>query len=378
MMSKRSGRHGASLDQESNPPPIRLRRKSDRARLLIAAGLGAAWLAKRRRLEAYTLERKTVLITGGSRGLGLALAREMLAQGAQVAICGRDATSLQRAETSLRRIGDRVLGVSCDVTKPDDVAALVARVHSKLGPVDILINNAGVIEVGPAETMSVADYQEAMATNFWGMLYPTLAVLPDMRQRRAGRIVNITSIGGKLGIPHLLPYSASKFAAVGFSQGLRAEVANDGIKVVTVCPGLMRTGSPRNAIFRGRHRSEYAWFSISDALPGVSISAERAARRIVNGCRRGDAEVLFPLSAKVAATISAVAPGITSDALGLADRLLPKSSASPSGRRTGAESQSWLSPSWLTRLGDRAARKYNQVATRKGDQPTISSGVRPE
>ena len=133
-----------------------------------------------------------------------------------------------------------------------------------------------------------------MATNFWGMLYPTLALLPEMRARRSGRIVNITSIGGKLGIPHLLPYSASKFAAVGFSQGLRAELAGDGIKVVTVCPGLMRTGSPRNAIFRGQHRSEYAWFSISDALPGLSISAESAARRIVAACRRGDAEVLFP------------------------------------------------------------------------------------
>jgi short-subunit dehydrogenase len=210
------------------------------------------------------------------------------------------------------------------------------------------------------------------------MLYPTLAVLPEMRQRRSGRIVNITSIGGKLGIPHLLPYSASKFAAVGFSQGLRAEVAADGIKVVTVCPGLMRTGSPRNAIFRGRHRSEYAWFSISDALPGLSISAENAARRIVAGCRRGDAEVLFPLPARLAAVVNAVAPGLTGDALGLVGRVLPGPGHRPSGRRTGAESQSWISPSWLTRLGDRAARKYNQVATRRGDRATISAGSSPE
>jgi short-subunit dehydrogenase len=226
--------------------------------------------------------------------------------------------------------------------------------------------------------MSLADYEEAMATNFWGMLYPTLAVLPQMRERKSGRIVNITSIGGKLGIPHLLPYSASKFAAVGFSQGLRAEVASEGIKVVTVCPGLMRTGSPRNAIFRGRHRSEYAWFSISDALPGLSISAERAARRIVNACRRGDAEVLFPVPARVAAVLNAVAPGLTSDTLGLVDRLLPEPGRRPSGRRTGAESESWLSPSWLSRLGDRAARQYNQVATRSGDRTITSAGATPD
>ncbi|MFL5401955.1 MAG: SDR family NAD(P)-dependent oxidoreductase [Gemmatimonadales bacterium] len=335
-------------------------------------------MARKLRLSAYTLSGKTVLITGGSRGLGLALAREVAAQGARVAICGRDAGSLERARASLTKSGAEVLAVPCDITQYDAVVDLLEQVRAGLGPVDVLINNAGVIEVGPAETMSLADYEEAMATNFWGMLYPTLAVLPEMGRRGAGRIVNITSIGGKLGIPHLLPYSASKFAAVGFSQGLRAEVAADGIKVVTVCPGLMRTGSPRNAIFRGRQRSEYAWFSISDSLPGLSISAERAARRIVAACRRGDAEVLFPIPVRVVAVVSAIAPGLTTDALSLVDRLLPGPGRKPSGRRKGAESQSWISPSWLSRLGDQAARKYNQVATRSGDDSITSAGVRPE
>jgi NAD(P)-dependent dehydrogenase (short-subunit alcohol dehydrogenase family) len=336
------------------------------------------WAARRLRLSGYTLAGKTVVITGGSRGLGLALAREVAAQGARVVICARDEDSLERARHSLEQLGAEVLAVSCDVTEPDSVSQLFERVHQRFGPVDVLINNAGVIEVGPAETMSVGDYDEAMTTNFWGMLYPTLALLPEMRQRKSGRIVNITSIGGKLGIPHLLPYSASKFAAVGFSQGLRAEVAADGIKVVTVCPGLMRTGSPRNAIFRGRHRSEYAWFSISDALPGLSISAEKAAYRIVAGCRRGDAEVLFPLPARFAAMVNAVAPGLSGDALSLVNRVLPGPGGGPGGRRTGAESQSWLSPSWLSRLGDRAARKYNQVASRSGDRATTSAGSAPE
>jgi short-subunit dehydrogenase len=346
--------------------------------LLLAAGLGAMWAARRLRLSAYTLAGKTVVITGGSRGLGLALAREAATQGARVAICARDPDSLERARRSLEQLGAEVMAEPCDVTQPESVSQFFERVRQQLGPVDVLINNAGVIEVGPAETMSVGDYDEAMRTNFWGMLYPTLAVLPDMRQRQSGRIVNITSIGGKLGIPHLLPYSASKFAAVGFSQGLRAEVAADGIKVITVCPGLMRTGSPRNAIFRGRHRSEYAWFSISDALPGLSISAENAARRIVAGLRRGDAEVLFPLPARFAAVLNAVAPGVSGDALSLVNRVLPGPGRAPSGRRKGAESQSWLSPSWLTRLGDRAARKYNQVATRHSDRATTSAGSAPD
>jgi short-subunit dehydrogenase len=336
------------------------------APLLLAAG---ASLLAARRLGAragYDLRGRTVLITGGSRGLGLALSSEMAAHGARLIICGRDPATLERAAAKLAQGGAEVLAISADVTDRGSVAEMVEAVRERYGTVDVLVNNAGVIEVGPAKEMSLADYEEAMATNFWGMLYPTLALLPGMRARRSGRIVNITSIGGKLGIPHLLPYSASKFAAVGFSQGLRAELAGEGIKVITVCPGLMRTGSPRNAIFRGQHRSEYAWFSISDALPGLSISAESAARRIVAACRRGDAEVLFPLPAKVASVVNAVAPGLTAGVLATVDRLLPKAHGTGSARRRGADSQSWLSPSWISRLGDRAARKYNQIAPNEG------------
>jgi NAD(P)-dependent dehydrogenase (short-subunit alcohol dehydrogenase family) len=345
-----------------------LRRRSDKRQVALAVAAGALWVGHLLRGDhSYTFRGKTVLITGGSRGLGLALARDLARRGARLAICGRDPDSLERARASLARTGAEVIAVPCDVTDRRSVEELLEQVRRRLGPVDVLINNAGVIEVGPAETMSLADYEEAMATNFWGMLYPTLGVLPEMRERRAGRIVNITSIGGKLGIPHLLPYSASKFAAVGFSQGLRAEVAAHGIKVVTVVPGLMRTGSPRIAIFRGQHRSEYAWFSISDSLPGLSVSAERAARRILEACRRGDAEVLFPLVTRIAAIASTVAPGITTDLLGVVDRLLPGPGGRLRGRRRGAESQSWLSPSWLTRLGDRAAHRYNQMTPPRAD-----------
>jgi NAD(P)-dependent dehydrogenase (short-subunit alcohol dehydrogenase family) len=335
---------------------VKRRRQRAPGRIPLLLGAGLAWWGSRRlRQLGYSLRGRTVLITGGSRGLGLALARHASEQGARVAICGRDEESLERARESLMQLGGDVLAVRCDVTDPGAVREMLDQVERKFGPVDVLINNAGVIEVGPAVTMSVADYQEAMGTNFWGMLHPTLAILPDMRARRSGRIVNITSIGGKLGIPHLLPYSASKFAAVGFSEGLRAEVASDGVKVVTVCPGLMRTGSPRNAIFRGKRRSEYAWFSISDALPGLSISAEKAARRILAACRRGDAEVLFPLSAKAATVVNAVAPGLTAGILATVDRLLPDARGGSGGGPT--------------RLGDRAARKYNQMAPPEGATP---------
>ena len=173
-----------------------------------------------------------------------------------------------------------MLALPCDVTIREDVDALVREVAERLGPIDVLINNAGIISVGPVETMEIEDFQQAMATNFWGPLYAILAVLPGMRRRGEGRIANIASIGGKISVPHLVPYSASKFALVGLSEGLlRAELAKNGISVITIYPGLMRTGSPRHAIFKGRHRAEYAWFSVSDALPLVSMDAAGPAAR---------------------------------------------------------------------------------------------------
>ena len=335
---------------------------------VLAAGAAAGWAGMRLlgRREPFSFAGKSALVTGGSRGLGLVLARDLAAEGARVAICGRDPEALERARAALEPTGATVLALTADVTDRDAVRGLVEQVTARLGPLDVLVNNAGVIEVGPVETMTVADYEEAMATNFWGMVYPTLMVLPAMRERRAGRIVNSTSIGGRLAIPHLLPYSASKFAALGFSQGLRAEVAGDGVAVTTAIPGLMRTGSPRNATFRGRHRAEYAWFSIGDSLPGVSVGAEEAARRILSAARRGDAEVSFPAVTRLAVVAAAVAPSLTASALGLAGRMLPGAPDRRSGRRPGRESQSALSPSWLTRRGDEAARRFNQIAPAEG------------
>jgi NAD(P)-dependent dehydrogenase (short-subunit alcohol dehydrogenase family) len=335
---------------------------------MIAAGALSGWALLRLldRGGRYDFAGKAVLITGGSRGLGLVLARQLAGEGARVAICGRDPEALERARAGLEAIGAEVFALPADVADRGAVATLIEQVTARFGTLDVLVNNAGVIEVGPAETMTIADYEEAMAVNFWGMVYPTLAVLPAMRERGSGRIVNVTSIGGRLGVPHLLPYTASKWAALGFSQALRSEVKGDGVVVTAAVPGLMRTGSPRNATFRGRHRAEYAWFSIADSLPGLSVSAEEAARRILDGASRGLAEVRFPLVTRLAVVSSAVAPNLTAAALDLAARLLPAAPDAPAGRKPGRESQSSASPSWLTRLGDDAARRYNQIAPSEG------------
>jgi short-subunit dehydrogenase len=187
-------------------------------------------------------------------------------------------------------------------------------------------------------------------------------VLPEMRRRGAGRIVNVASIGGKISVPHLVPYTASKFALVGLSEGLQAELGMAGIQVSTICPGLMRTGSPRHALFKGRHRAEYAWFSTSDSLPIVSMSAERAARQIVRALRSGAAERVLSLPAKLAVAVHGLFPALTADLLGFVNRRLPRSEGESTGAAVkGEASTSEISPSWITTLDEQAARRANQV-----------------
>jgi NAD(P)-dependent dehydrogenase (short-subunit alcohol dehydrogenase family) len=334
-------------------------------RLLLALAVGGLVGARAMRRRRFDLAGRVVLVTGGSRGLGLALARRLVGEGARVAICARDRDTLERAHAHLEQRGAQVLALTCDVTDREAVVRTVGEVTERLGPIDVLINNAGTIVVGPVDTMDVEDFRHAMEVNFWGPLHAILAVLPSMRARRAGRIVNITSIGGKISVPHLLPYNASKFALVGLSEGLRAELRQDGVLVTTICPGLMRTGSPRHALFKGRHDEEYAWFSVSDALPGISMDADRAAAQVVEALRRGDAERVLTVPAKLGAAAQALFPGLVTEALGVANRWLPDATG-PSTRTAvkGEAATSAWSPSWLTRLGDRAAERHNQTGGR--------------
>ncbi len=335
----------------------------NRKRMLYSAAAAGAVLAyaglKNRR--QYSFGGKTVLITGGSRGLGLVIARELAGEGARLAICARNGDELDRARVELERSA-QVITIACDVANKADVDVMVSKVRQRFGHIDVLINNAGTIAVGPMESMTVEDYQDAMNIHFWGPVHTVLAVAPEMQRRGEGRIVNIASIGGKISVPHLLPYCASKFALVGFSKGLRAELKKDGVVVTTVCPGLMRTGSPENATFKGQHKAEYAWFSVSASMPGGSMSAEKAARQTLTACRRGDAEAILSMPAKMAAKLDALMPELTAGLFSIAGKLLPGAGGIGTAGATGRESHSAASPSWLTALSQKAARRNNEVA----------------
>lgn len=329
------------------------------AAVLGAVALARAWRAR----HAYDFSGKSVVITGGSRGLGLVIARELAAEGARLSLIARDGDELSRAAHDLRERNAfvEVQTIRADVRRRSDVERAIAHVVGETGRVDVIVNNAGTIQMGPLEHMQVSDFEAAIETHFWAPLYMTMAALPHMRQQGAGRIVNISSIGGRVAVPHLLPYCASKFALVGLSDGLRYELARHGIVVTTVCPGLMRTGSPVNATFKGARSREYAWFAISDALPVTSIDAVRAARQIVEACRRGDAELVITIQAKLAILARTLAPELVATLMDLTSRLLPGPVPGGDEARPGRESESIMAPSVLTTLSDTAARENNEV-----------------
>ena len=342
---------------------MRMTQQQKTAVMVGAAGLGTMMLARAwRARHAIDFAGKTVIITGGSRGLGLVIARELADEGARLVLVGRDTETMERAEADLRERQPfvEVLTVATDVRKRYDTERVVALARERFGAVDVLINNAGIIQAGPMEHMKLSDYQDAMDTHFWGPLYMTMAVLPHMRRQGSGRIVNIASIGGRIAVPHMLPYSASKFALVGLSDGLRAELARDNILVTTVCPGLMRTGSPGNALFKGKRPQEYAWFAIADSLPLSSIDARRAARQIVEACRRGDAELVITMQAKLAILARTIAPEIFADVMAAMNGLLPGPAPDGDEARPGRESESKWVPSALTALTQSAAKANNE------------------
>ena len=315
-----------------------------------------------------------ILSHGGSRGLGFLIAQELIAAGCSVAICARDDQQLGVAARELERGGGRVSAIPCDVTDPDQVARMIEAVETGLGPVDLLVNNASIIQVGPLESLELNDFHHAMEVNYFGTVNATLAGLPSMRRRGAGRIDNSASIGGNVAIPHRLPYDAATFAVVGFSEGLRAETAREGITVTTVVPGLMRTGSPVNAFFKGDAEKEFAWFSLGDATPVSAMSARRAAREIVAAARRGDAEVTLSWQAKLLRLTHDLFPGATTDLLGVLNRLLPKADA-PTGQVRGMKLATPISPSPLTAMMNRAARHNNQYGGRPVPSPLHAERV---
>jgi NAD(P)-dependent dehydrogenase (short-subunit alcohol dehydrogenase family) len=347
-------------------PPARHDRLG-RPTSMLAAHLvfGAALAAVEREVSPVraALRGKAVVVCGGSRGLGRAVARQLVQQGARVAICGRSPEALEQTRTWLEQLGPPVFAEVCDLRDEAQTVGFLRKVSRALGPIDILIANAATIDVSPLGGLRPKDFNAAMSEIFGSAMNAALTVLPEMRARRRGMIAFIASIGGRLAVPHLAPYSSAKFAEIGFAEALNAEVAQDGVRVLTVTPGLMRTGSHLHATFRGQAERELIWFGASATAPIVSIDADRAARHIVRALARGDRYLTFTPAAYLGAWLHDAAPNLWSFVASTLARALPASTDRSPRSYEGTEiieNSSSALVGWLARRSAPLALKHGQ------------------
>lgn len=187
------------------------------------------------------LSASTCVVTGGTRGIGRAIAFALGKRGAKVAICARTAANVTTTVKELRQAGITAVGSACDVSDPQAVERFAAFVRQELGPVDVLVNNAGLGHFVNVEDMTVEQWDETFAVNLRGVFLMTRAFLPDMRRRKRGHIVNLASLAGRNPLAGGAAYSASKHGLLGFSKSLMMEVRKDNIRVIAICPGSVST-----------------------------------------------------------------------------------------------------------------------------------------
>lgn len=322
--------------------------------VLGAAALGFALAARRAR---YNFENKVVLITGGSRGLGLVLARQLAERGAMIGLMARDAIELARARQTISS-HSAVQLLAADVTAPAQVEQAVSALVRRFGRIDVVINNAGQILSAPFDDTTDADFKAMLDVHMWATLHVTRAALPHLAREGDARIINICSIGGRIPVPHLSAYCASKFAQTGLSLVMAEELRAKGIRVTTVLPGLMRTGSHRQAWFKGDQPHEYAAFALVGGLPLTSMSADRAARLILDASAHGKAEAIIPFSVRQIAKATALVPNTAIGVMAATNRVLP----GPGSKFAMQGKQVGLNPAVAAAitLSERAAERNNQ------------------
>ncbi|MCP3136455.1 SDR family NAD(P)-dependent oxidoreductase [Pyxidicoccus xibeiensis] len=293
----------------------------------LAAGAGLLLSAAARRARRIDLKGRVVVVTGGARGLGFAIARAFLQRGCRLAICGRDGGSVERAVEALRSEGADVFGAPCDATDAQQVRAFVEQVLARFGTIDVLVNNAGQCFAGPASQLEAETVEKALRGIFWVQFHPTMAVLPHMRSRRFGRIVNITSIAGKLPVAHQAAYTAGKHALTGWSETLAIELEREGIRVSTLTPPPLRNGAPLNVHFNGSAEEEFLWFTRVLTSRLATTTADRTARAVVDAAEHGDRERTISAISWLGARVQGVSPNLMTGFMALLERWQPPQGA---------------------------------------------------
>jgi NAD(P)-dependent dehydrogenase (short-subunit alcohol dehydrogenase family) len=223
-----------------------------------------------------------VLVTGAASGIGQATALELAHRGARLSLADIDGAGVRATADRARALGSDAFPYEVDMARADLVDALAARTLRERGPVDVLLNNAGVAVVAPFLQTSAADWEWVQAVNVWGPIRLTRAILPSMLERRSGQVVMVASLAGLVGAPGLVAYGTTKFALVGFAEGLRLEVAEAGVSVTVVCPGFVRTNFASASRYKNRDFRRFlheppSWYGLSKEAVAARVADAIAA-----------------------------------------------------------------------------------------------------
>ena len=233
---------------------------------------------------------KVVLITGASSGIGKQTAIEFAKLGSSIILVARRKNKLEQVENELKQFNVNTLVCVCDVSKKDQVDELSKIVLQKFDSVDILVNNAGFAIYGLVSDLSINEIESQMETNYFGMIYCVKNFLPLMLKKKSGHIVNVASVGASFSVPGVSSYCATKFAMLGFSEGLKHELYGTGVGLTVVSPIMVRT-----PLFEHPSFTNFSKFST-----GVSLSSETVAKTIIKASNSSRLEIVVPSVARAA------------------------------------------------------------------------------
>lgn len=275
-------------------------------------------------MSAVDLRGRVAVVTGAAKGIGRATALELAALGAKVAACDTDHSELEVTMAECRERGAQVLGAQADVGNLNDIQRFAERVERELGPTFCLVNNAGVGVAGGFFDTEPADWEWLLRVNLWGVIHSVRAFGPLLRQRREGRIVNVASASGYCNLPSLSAYGTTKYALVGLSEALRAELLPFGVTVSVVCPGLVQSSILETARIRGALDSEAERRALQALYLRRGASTALVARAIVSAARSGTALVPATSDARLLYWAKRIAPSALPWLLRAAERLYQK------------------------------------------------------
>lgn len=252
---------------------------------------------------------KTAVITGASSGIGAAACIEFAKKGASLALVARRKEKLEELEKTLAKLGIDTLVCECDVSDKEQVRKMSLQVIEKFGKADVLVNNAGFAIYGAVSDLSIEEIESQMKTNYFGMIYCTKNFLPKMLEQKSGHIVNVASVAASFGLPGIASYCASKFAMLGFSEGLKHELKGTGIGITVVSPIMVRTSFFDHHSFK--HMPKYS---------PTSLSAKTVAKTIVSAASSSRLEIIVPSIVRGAVWAKHTFPYLINPILGSAFR----------------------------------------------------------